>query len=333
MKFRTEIEIKKSQLKLEHEHKIVTIGSCFAENIGAKFRDYRFQIFDNPFGVLYNPVSIYNAMKIVSDNKIFTQDDLILDQGEWHSFYHHSDFSHHDSSVCLSNINTKIIKTREFLCAADEIIITFGTAFVYKYLETGEIVSNCHKITADKFERYRIGMFEAREFILSTVELLKDLNPDLKIILTLSPVRHWKDGAVENQISKAILLLAIQEIVNEKDSIFYFPSYEIVLDDLRDYRFYAEDLVHPNKIAIDYIWGKFVESYCTEHCRKLMNKIEKLSRARKHRVRNIYSEKHRQFLQNQLELIKKLENENLHLNLAEDRAYFLNDLEKSKLNN
>jgi len=322
MKFRTEINIEESLLKIEHKHKIITIGSCFAENIGAKFGDYRFNILDNPFGVLYNPVSIYNAVKIISDNKIFTEDELIFEQGEWHSFYHHSDFSHHDLNTCLSKINSKMVETRKFISDADEIVITFGTAFVYKYLESGEVVSNCHKIPANKFERYRIGMYEVREFILSTVELLKELKPDIKIILTLSPVRHTKDGFVENQISKSILLLAIQEIVDENDSVFYFPSYEIMLDDLRDYRFYAEDLVHPNKIAIDYIWEKFVETYCTEDCINLMKEIEKISKAEKHIVRNISSEKHQQFLKNQLNLIQRLENENPYLNLNEDKAYF-----------
>ena len=322
MKFRTELNIENSLLKIEHKHKIITIGSCFAENIGAKFSDYRFNILDNPFGVLYNPVSIYNAVKIISDNKIFTEDELIFEQGEWHSFYHHSDFSHHDLNTCLSKINSKMVETRKFISDADEIVITFGTAFVYKYLESGEVVSNCHKIPANKFERYRIGMYEVREFILSTVELLKELKPDIKIILTLSPVRHTKDGFVENQISKSILLLAIQEIVDENDSVFYFPSYEIMLDDLRDYRFYAEDLVHPNKIAIDYIWEKFVETYCTEDCINLMKEIEKISKAEKHIVRNISSEKHQQFLKNQLNLIQRLENENPYLNLNEDKAYF-----------
>lgn len=326
MKFRTEIELKKSSLQIEHDHKIVTIGSCFAENIGQKFSDYQFKILDNPFGVLYNPVSIYNAVKIISDKKNFTQDDLIFEQGEWHSFYHHSDFSNHKPDVCLSNINSKMIETAKFIADSDEIIITFGTAFVYKFLESGEVVSNCHKIAADKFERYRIGMFEAREFILSTVELLKELNPDIKIILTLSPVRHWKDGAVENQISKAILLLAIQEIVDENGSVFYFPSYEIVIDDLRDYRFYDEDLVHPNKIAIDYIWEKFVKCYCTDNCRKLMAELIKITRARKHRVRNIHSEKHKQFLNNQIELINKFEKKYSYLDLKDDKKYFTEKL-------
>jgi len=332
MKFRTELNIEKSLLKIEHKHKIITIGSCFAENIGAKFSDYRFNILDNPFGVLYNPVSIYNAVKIISDNKIFTEDELIFEQGEWHSFYHHSDFSHHDLNICLSKINSKMVETRKFMSDADEIVITFGTAFVYKYLESGEVVSNCHKIAADKFERYRIGMYEAREFILSTVELLKELKPNIKIILTLSPVRHSKDGFVENQISKSILLLAIQEIVDENDSVFYFPSYEIMLDDLRDYRFYAEDLVHPNKIAIDYIWEKFVETYCTEDCIKLMKEIEKISKGRQHRVRNIHSAKNKLFLQNQLKLITKLENENPHLYLEDDKEYFLKNAEMAEKN-
>jgi len=330
MKFKTEIDIKKSLLNIEHEHNIITIGSCFAENIGRKFQDYRFQILDNPFGVLYNPVSIYNAVKVISDNKNFSQDDLIFAHGEWHSFFHHSDFSNHNPFVCLKSINSKLTEVRKFISSADEIILTYGTAIVYKYKATNEIVSNCHKIAADQFERYRIGMYEAREFIQSTVELLKELNPDLKIILTLSPVRHIKDGPEENQISKAILLLAIHEIVNDDDNIFYFPSYEIVLDDLRDYRFYGEDLIHPSKMAIDYIWGKFADCYFTDKCKILLKEVNKLVRARNHRVRNIHSEENKQFILNQLKLVNRLEKEYPHLNLDDDKSYFLKCIEDEK---
>ena len=322
MKFRTEINIPKSKTQFEHCDKILTLGSCFAENISQYFNFYKFNILENPFGVLYNPVSIYNSLKLTIEEKQFTEEDLIYDQSEYHSFYHHSDFSHHNANECLQKINDNFKITNEFLKSCDKIIITFGTSFVFKHKEKNIIVSNCHKIPQSEFERFRLTVEETKNYLQKIINQLQIINDKLKIIFTVSPVRHWKDGAVDNQISKAILLLAVNEIVNKNDNYTYFPSYEIMMDDLRDYRFYAEDLIHPNKIAVEYIWEKFSEIHFTESCFEIMNEVKKIAQAFKHRPRNINSEKHKEFIKANIELINKLTDKFPHLNFENELKYF-----------
>jgi len=328
MKFRTEIEIEKSSNPIEHDNRLITIGSCFAENIAEYFRKYRFNILANPFGVLYNPISIYNSLKLASEKKEFKQSDLIFDQSEWHSFYHHSDFSHHDVNVCLDKINSGIKNTNSFLQQSDVIIITYGTAFVYRHKTKEIIVSNCHKIPSNEFDRFRLTLDQTKEAIKNTIALLKTINNDVTIIFTVSPVRHWKDGAAENQISKSILLLAVNDAVSRENKCEYFPSYEIVMDDLRDYRFYEADLFHPNKLATDYIWDKFSDSILSENCKTIMNEVEKIATGRNHKVRNKFSERHQNFLKAQIDKIKTLEEKYPHLNMIDDENYFTSQLKK-----
>ncbi len=326
MKLRTQLKLEKSGLQIEHSDKILTIGSCFAENIAEYFRYFRFNIFGNPFGVLFNPASIYNSIKLAVYKKEFTKEDLIFDQSEYHSFYHHSDFSHHDENECLNKINNSIIETNEFIKNTALIIITLGTAFVYKHLEKDIIVSNCHKIPQKEFSRFCLTIEETVGKLSEIIKLVSSLNTKISILFTVSPVRHWKDGAVDNQISKSTLLLAVNEIVNSNNNCFYFPSYEIMMDELRDYRFYAEDMLHPNKIATDYIWEKFNEVHLSENSLRLMNEIKKITQARNHKARNIKSEKHQEFLKTNIALIEKLEMGNPHLDLSEDKEYFNNQL-------
>jgi len=323
MKFRTEINFKKTKDLIEHDHKIITIGSCFAENIADYFSQYRFNILENPFGVLYNPASIFNSLQLLLDKKKFTKDDLFNYQSEWHSFYHHSNFSHHEPDVCLKNINEGIISAREFLAQTDLLIITYGTSFVYKHPEKNIVVSNCHKIPAAQFHRFRLTLVETKDIILETIQLLKKIKTDLKIIFTVSPVRHWKDGAEENQLSKSTLLLGVNEVVSQTEDAIYFPSYEIMMDDLRDYRFYEADLVHPNKLATDYIWEKFSGALLSEKCIIAMNEVAKIDSARKHRPRNIYSDSHQKFVEDQIELINNLEKKYSYLNLNKDKEFFV----------
>ncbi|VAX28676.1 hypothetical protein MNBD_IGNAVI01-1614 [hydrothermal vent metagenome] len=326
MKFRTEINLGNSQDPIEHNQKILTIGSCFAQNIGEYFERFRFNVMCNPFGVLYNPVSILNSFKFVLDNKTFLQEDLVEHDGEWHSFFHHSDFSHHDPKVCLDKINSGLKTTSDFLAKADVIIITYGTAYVYKHIKRNIIVSNCHKIPSKEFERYRLSLERTEKVIEETVNLLKSANENARIIFTVSPVRHWKDGAANNQLSKSTLLLAVDKTINSNKNCEYFPSYEIVMDDLRDYRFYDSDLLHPNKLATDYIWEKFSASMFSENCLTLMKEIAKIIKAREHRVRNVKSESHQAFLKSQLEKIRTLHLKHPHLNLSEDESYFRKQL-------
>ncbi len=322
MKFRTEIDLIEHDNPIEHNDKILTIGSCFAQNIGEYFINAKMNASVNPFGVLYNPISILNSIKLLTGKIQFSEDELINDQDEWHSFYHHSDFSHHDKNLVINKIKDGLESTREFISKASRIIFTYGTSYVFEFYETGIIASNCHKIDRKKFKRYRLSQGKVSEAIKNTLEEIAGLNNNCEFIFTVSPVRHWKDGAVENQLSKSTLLLAVNEIVKNNSSCSYFPSYEIMMDDLREYRFYASDLVHPNTIATDYIWEKFSESMLSAECRKIIGEVEAISRAKAHRVRNPESGKHRQFIEATLEKIKELQARYPHIDFSEEEKHF-----------
>lgn len=296
MNFRTEIKIEESSVKIEHDNKILTIGSCFAENIAELFKFYIFDVFENPFGVLYNPVSIYNAFNIVSEGIRFTIDDLIYDQDEWHSFYHHSDFSNHEADECLKSINTRSAEVKDFLTDCNWVIISLGTSNIYKYKETKITVSNCHRIPADRFERMFLPVEESVKYLTNTVNKLKKINPEIRIIFTVSPVRHIKDGFVENQLSKSALIVAVHRLVRQNSDCYYFPAYEILMDDLRDYRFYDKDLLHPNKLAVEYIWEKFSECYFSKNCKETVKDIETFVKGRNHRLRDAESPQTKKFL-------------------------------------
>ena len=325
MKFRTEIFPEKSELKIKPEDKIVTFGSCFADNIAGKFIEYKFRTLKNPFGVLYNPVSIANSVKIIYDKILFSEKDLIFHQGEYHSFYHHSSFSSDNPANVINRINAGISSAHNFIKGANLIVLTFGTAWVYEYIETNEVVSNCHKIPANKFNRRKIDVRETTSAASRAIKLLKMINPELKILLTISPVRHWKDGAVENQRSKATLILAAEKLVEECDNVFYFPSYEIVIDDLRDYRFYSSDLVHPNNLAVEYIWEKFAEAYFPSETIAYLSEINKIKSAFNHKIRNRNTPETQLFIESTINKINAATNKYPHLNFAREMKRLLGE--------
>lgn len=315
MKFRTEISIPACPVKMEHEHKIITIGSCFAENMGEKFGYYLFNSSSNPFGVLYNPVSVYNAIELALSGKEFCREDLFFDKGEWHSFYHHSDFSHHEPEECLKRINTRSAEVKSFINEADWIIITLGTSYVYRHTGRNMIVSNCHKIPAPQFERILLSPAESESYLEKTIELLRRANKNINIILTVSPVRHIKDGFAENQLSKSSLTVAVHSALKKHEKIFYFPSYEIVVDDLRDYRFYEQDLLHPNRQAVEYIWEKFCEAYFSPRCRGIIAEIEPYASGMRHRIKEPGSPNGQKFAESLETLRKSLKERHPHLNI------------------
>jgi len=326
MKFRTEVIINKYPVQIEHQSQIITFGSCFAQNIGEYFKFYRFNILENPFGVLYNSASIYNSINLLFENKKFKKSDLIYYREQWHSFYHHGDFSGTDWKKCAQNINNALKNTLKFLKNSEFVILTFGTSYVYKFNKTNFIVSNCHKLPQSDFTRFRLSVKENINYISASIKLLSRINPNIKVILTVSPIRHLKDGAAENQLSKASLLLAINEIVNNADNSYYFPSYEIMLDELRDYRFYAQDMLHPGKPATDYIWEKFSNAFFSDECKLIMKEVEKISKARNHIPRNKEVKSYQTFLLNQIDLIDKLIKKYPHLNLLDDKIFFKSQL-------
>ena len=233
MKLRTEINIPQNESLINYNDNILTLGSCFAENIAAKFKGYLFSVFDNPFGVLYNPASVFNSLNLLQMEwaELDFENHLVENLGEWHSFFHNSDFSHHKKEVVLESIKQQLMITKEFLYMTDWTIITLGTGFVYKHKEKDFIVSNCHKLPADTFDRYLMSLDSLSERIHNIYALLRHFNPEMKIIFTVRPARHMKDGAVDNLRSKSALVLAIAEVLKKTVGSYYFPSYEWLMED------------------------------------------------------------------------------------------------------
>lgn len=294
--FRTTIQPEPSSNKISYHTPILFLGSCFTENIGSLMLNYKFPAIVNPFGVLYNPSSVRQSLEILLDQRDFNENDLYFYNDQWLSFYHDTEFSNSEKSLCLDKINFSLNNARHLLKNAKYLLITFGTAWVYQFKETENVVSNCHKIPANQFERYKLTVEDIFVQWAKLLNRLEDYNPDLKIIFTVSPVRHWKDGAVQNQLSKSTLILAINHIMKLFENVEYFPSYEIMMDDLRDYRFYADDMLHPSKVAIDYIWNKFKNTYFEEETEKIIEQVKKLVQAYNHRPFNENSDAHKKFL-------------------------------------
>ena len=308
---------------MQHNHPVMTIGSCFAENIAAKLYYYRFTLLSNPFGVLYNPASIYNSLKLVNEFKTFPEEELFEFNGRWHSFYHHSAFSGIDRKKVLDNINCKLYETREFLKTCRYMIITLGSSLYFRHKNSGQIVSNCHKIPASEFSLEKLSVEENFNYCNRITQILSDINPECSFIFSVSPVRYLKFGFTGNQQSKAALILGLEKLLQKNKQCVYFPAYEIMIDDLRDYRFYDAGLIQPNQQAVDYIWEKFCENYLSEECIKAMRDIEKLNNARDHRPFNPDSKEYHNFVKKQIEYIRDLRNRYPYLDLEKDEEFFV----------
>ena len=281
--FQTTVDIPNSELKISYESRILTLGSCFAQNIGTKLKEDYFETEINPFGVLYNPISIANSILLLLEKKVFTKEDIFQYNDLWQSFSHSSLFSDVSVDKCLEKISLPFKRNSEFIKLTDILLITFGTAWVYEEKKSGIVVSNCHKLPAKNFIRRRLTIDEIVKVYKSLIIKLAQLNPRIKIIFSVSPVRHWKDGAHENNISKSTLLLAIDELQKTNEQVYYFPAYEIQIDELRDYRFYSNDMFHPSEVAIDYIWKRFSETYFDDLTNKMKAEFEQFTNDLNHR--------------------------------------------------
>ncbi len=286
------------------------LGSCFAENIGEKFNYFKFQTTVNPFGIVFNPVSLEKLIRRCVVNRKFTENDIFYYNDLWHCFEVHSELSNSDKNTFLNSLNELIDATHQQLNDSTHIIITLGTSWVYRNIESNEIVSNCHKVSQKQFTKELLPINQIEESLQSIISIIHSVNPNCKFIFTVSPVRHIKDGFVENTLSKAHLITAIHKTISRLPSpITYFPAYEIMMDELRDYRFYGEDMLHPNQTAVDYIWIQFFENYISESEFGLMNEICTIQKGLKHRPFNPNTESHQKFL-NQLDLkIKTIQNQ------------------------
>jgi len=297
MKLQTTIRLNKLQENLiDHNAKIVLLGSCFSENIGERLQYFKFQTTQNPFGIFFHPVAINRFITDVINQKQYTEADIFYHQERWHCFHAHSSLSASDKNVFLHRLNRFASQTLQQLKAASHVIVTLGTSWVYRHIESDAIVANCHKIPQKKFSKELLTTAEISESLSAMVSLLKTVNKTVTVVFTISPIRHLKDGFVENTLSKAHLVAAVHRVIAPKKNSHYFPSYEFMMDELRDYRFYAEDLIHPNTTAINYIWEKFIDTWCTENTKPILKKIDLIQKGLAHQPFNESSEAHQQFL-------------------------------------
>ncbi len=326
MELSTQVNIATSFPKIDHAQKILAMGSCFIEHMGGRLQKHGFDIQLNPFGILYHPLGILNGLSRILQNESIRAEELHLYQERWHSWSHHGSFSDLGKNSALQLMNRSFDLARESINSLDWLIITFGTTYGYQ-LKDGTLVANCHKYPADHFNKVLSNPKELIDQWIEFIPLLKAANPSLNILITVSPIRHKKDGLIENNRSKARCLLLAEAVINEFDYCHYFPSYEIQLDELRDYRFYEEDLVHPNNLAQDYIWEKFSAHLFDNETEKLNREIYNLRLAAAHRPFHPTSKAHQTFIKTQLEKLAALQEKNTSLPLGEIKSM----LEKQRL--
>ncbi len=306
---------------INYRHKLLLAGSCFTENMGDKLRQHKFGVLENPHGILFNPVSIARSVTTYIENKRYTADDLFYHHELWGSWDHHTRFSDINQAVCLEKINRSQEEAHTFLKEADWVLLTLGSAFVYE-LENKRVVANCHKVPADKFNRRLLAVEEVLSVLDNLIHRLLMFNPKLNIIFTISPVRHLREGFIDNNRSKAVLIQAVHHLVGKFNKLFYFPAYELVIDDLRDYRFYAEDMVHPNYLATNYVWEKFIATCIDLPTAAMMKQVYALRAALVHKPFNPQSNEHKKFLAAYLEKTKALQAEYPGLDFATELDYF-----------
>jgi hypothetical protein len=328
MKFRFEFEVKKLPQPIDHQQKLLLIGSCFTENIGEKLKNYKFTVLENPNGILFNPVSVSEALTdYIEKNQVSAEDLFHYNEG-WHSWKHHSRYSGITAQESVEKINRSTAVAHQFLKVTDYVLITLGSSWVYTLTEKamnakkGAVAANNHKAPADWFYRRLMSTEEVLRHLDNVIHRLFLFNPKLKIIFTISPVRHLREGVVENNRSKAVLIQAVHHLVDKFDKLYYFPAYELVIDDLRDYRFYAEDLVHPNYFATQYVWEKFTGACMSEATRSLMEDIHSINLAYAHKPFNAHSEQHKKFLNNFYEKTKELQEKHPYLDFSKELEFF-----------
>ncbi len=313
MKFRTEIEIAPLAEGVSHSAKIFALGSCFAENISERLKRAKFSVTTNPFGVLFNPFSISNAIERLDNSRTFAVCDIEAGRDNFFSFDAHSSLDGKSQTEAFANLNKAVAQGGKALGESDWVILTFGTAWVYE--KEGKVVANCHKQPASEFQRRRLSVAEIVERYDA---LFESVLRNKKVILTVSPVRHIGDGLQENSVSKATLRLAVEELVAKYENAHYFPSYEILIDDLRDYRYYADDLAHPSKMAVDYVWERFCEAMLLPKTQELLPKIEQIVAASEHRPFNPEGDAHKEFCRNMIARAKSF----VEVDFSEEVAKF-----------
>jgi hypothetical protein len=328
MEFHLEFTPKSPAKRITLNNKLLLIGSCFTENIGEKLRNHKFDLLQNPNGILFNPVSITKSISSYISNKRYTEQDLFYQNECWHSWDHHSRYSGPDETAVVNGINKSISQAHEFLKHTDFLMITLGSAWVYELMphaplySPDRVAANNHKAPANWFQKRLLTVEEIHEMLQTLRDSLKRFNPELELIFTISPVRHLREGFIENNRSKAALITAIHRLVDQLPGAYYFPAYELVIDDLRDYRFYAEDLVHPNYAATNYVWDKFVNACISDDTKVVMKEINEINSARSHKPFNPASKAHRKFLDVYREKLAGIMKRFPNLDFSADARFF-----------
>ncbi len=305
MKLQTQVLLQKTKTPIDYDSQLLLLGSCFANNIGLKLQHLQFQHLSNPFGNLFHPLAITNLISNAITEKKYTAEDIFLQNERWHCFDAHSDLSDPSKESTLTQLNDGIEKTREQLYKSTHVIITLGTAWVYKHLLLNRRVANCHKIPVSAFEKELLSIEEITASLQQLVQAIKKINAKAIVVFTVSPVRHLKDGFVENQLSKAHLIASVHSVLKCTEAT-YFPAYELMMDELRDYRFYEADMVHPNALAVSYIWEKFKASWLSKDSYATMEKVKTVQSGLSHKPFNASSTEHQRFLKSLEEKITYL---------------------------
>lgn len=326
MQFFTNIKIKPFEPSIDYQHQLMLVGSCFTEHIGNYLADVKFPVLQNPHGILFDPISVCNSLTSYIENKQYKEADLVYINEAWHSWQHHSRFSAPDKNKVLEAIQQSQTRAHAFLKNTDWLFITLGSSFVYLLADNRTPVANCHKAPAQTFIKHLSTIEETIIQLDTLVYRLFQFNPFIKIIFTISPVRHLRDGVVDNNRSKARLIEAVHHIANKFENIYYFPAYELVIDVLRDYRFFDIDLAHPNYAATQFVLEKFSEVCMSPDTISLMEEIKKLITSAKHKPFNPKSQQHRQFLNTQLQKAQQLQAKYPFINLAKEIDFFTQSL-------
>ncbi len=323
MELRTTFSIEPSPVKITYNDRVFFIGSCFASNMGSQMELGHMPVMINPAGAVFNPVSVCNTLDLITGNKQFFSEDLHFNNGSWLSFFHYTDFSSEDPAAVLEKINTRTREASDFIRDSKFLFVTFGTARVYIFKKSRQIVSNCHKIPSAQFESKLLSVDEIVTLWEAQLDKLQLLYPQLNIVFTVSPIRHWKDGAHGNQVSKSVLFLAIEELLKHKSAPKYFPAYELVMDDLRDYRFYNDDMLHPTSQAINYIWEAFAACYLEDGTLENWKEALNISKAFNHRIKAESGDKLKLFADKILRQISTLKLKVPAIDLSREEEYFL----------
>lgn len=310
MKLQTITPLQQADNPLDYESKSLLLGSCFAENIGDKLDYFKFQSLQNPFGILFHPLAIENLLERAISGKLYAENEVFEQGGVWSCFEVHSKLNALSLKEILYALNEALERTASFLKEATYVFITLGTAWVYQHQSREFPVANCHKVPPKEFEKRLLSPKVLIKSIENSIDLLQSIGPKKQIVFTVSPVRHLKDGFVENQRSKANLINAIHTVLSLKIEScgYYFPSYEIMMDELRDYRFYEKDMVHPNELAIHYIWERFKSVWISKETHQIMDKVDAVQKGLAHKPFNPESASHKAFekdLQAKIEYLQK----------------------------